>query len=159
MAVLVLPLGADRKERAVLVVSELTTNAFVHAGGVLYLHIFQYDSGIRLEVADASPRRPGPIKANLTSGRGLQMVEALARAWGGPKPWGKVVWAELNKRCAAHRLWPRPASQSVTSALPSSGSTPNSPIGVPMSSGTSVVVLALSTSPLKNGGATAGTRT
>ena len=59
-AVLVLPLGADRKERAVLVVSELTTNAIVHAGGVLYLQVFQYDSGIRLEVADASPRRPGP---------------------------------------------------------------------------------------------------
>jgi two-component sensor histidine kinase len=96
-AVLVLPLGSDRKERAVLVVSELTTNAIVHAGGVLYLQVFQYDSGVRLEVADASPRRPGPIKVNLTSGRGLQMVEALARAWGwAPKPWGKVVWAELE---------------------------------------------------------------
>ena len=96
-AVLVLPLGTDRKERAMLVVSELTTNAIVHAGGVLYLQIFLYDSGARVEVADASPSRPGPIKVNLTSGRGLQMVEALATTWGwAPKPWGKVVWAELE---------------------------------------------------------------
>ncbi len=96
-AVLALPLEQDRKERALLVVSELTTNAIVHAGGVLYLQVRHNDGQIRVEVADASARLPGPIKVNLTSGRGLLMVEALAKAWGSePRSWGKVVWAELE---------------------------------------------------------------
>lgn len=96
-AVLALPLAEDRKERAVLVVSELATNAFVHAGGVLYLQVRYDDGQVRVEVADASPRLPGPVKVNLTSGRGLLMVDVLAKAWGSePRSWGKVVWAELE---------------------------------------------------------------
>jgi two-component sensor histidine kinase len=95
-AVLALPLDDEDKERAVLVVSELTTNAIVHAGGVVYLQIFRDGGHLRIEVADASPKPAGPIKVNLTSGRGLQMVEALSTNWGSElRSWGKVVWAEL----------------------------------------------------------------
>jgi anti-sigma regulatory factor (Ser/Thr protein kinase) len=95
-AVLALPVDDDRKEQALLVVSELATNAIVHAGGVLYLQLWHADGHIRIEVADSSAKVPGPVKVYLTSGRGLQMVEALATAWGSePRPWGKVVWAEL----------------------------------------------------------------
>jgi anti-sigma regulatory factor (Ser/Thr protein kinase) len=96
-AVLALPLDDEHKERALLVVSELTTNAIVHAGGVLYLQVFYYHGRVRVEVADTSPKPPGPVKVNLTSGRGLQMVEALSKAWGSElRPWGKVVWACLE---------------------------------------------------------------
>jgi len=96
-AVLALPVDDDSKERALLVVSELATNAIVHAGGVLYLQLYHAGGHIRIEVADASPKAPGPVKVYLTSGRGLQMVESLASAWGSePRPWGKVVWAELD---------------------------------------------------------------
>ncbi len=95
-AVLALPLADDEKERAVLVVSELTANAIVHAGGVVYLQIFRAGGHLRIEVADASPKPAGPVKVNLTSGRGLQMVEALTTNWGSElRSWGKVVWAEL----------------------------------------------------------------
>jgi two-component sensor histidine kinase len=96
-AVLALPLDDDRKERAVLVVSELATNAIVHAGGILSLYLRQHDCHLRIEVADASPALPRPAKVSLTSGRGLKMVEALATAWGSePQPWGKIVWADLD---------------------------------------------------------------
>lgn len=95
-AVQALTLDDEEKERAVLVVSELTTNAIVHAGGVVYLQIVRDGNHVRIEVADASPTPAGPVKVNLTSGRGLQMVEALAKNWGYElRSWGKVVWAEL----------------------------------------------------------------
>lgn len=90
-------LDDDLKERAVLVVSELATNAIVHGGGVLYLQVFRSHGHLRIEVADASPKLPGRVKVNITSGRGLQMVDVLANAWGSEaRPWGKVVWAELD---------------------------------------------------------------
>jgi anti-sigma regulatory factor (Ser/Thr protein kinase) len=92
-----MPLDDALKERAVLVVSELATNAIVHGGGVLYLEIFRSNGRLRVEVADASPKLPGRVKVNVTSGRGLRMVDVLADAWGSePRPWGKVVWAELG---------------------------------------------------------------
>jgi anti-sigma regulatory factor (Ser/Thr protein kinase) len=92
-----MPFGEDRMERALLVVSELTTNAIVHAGGVLYLQFSHGDGLLHIEVADASATLSRPGKVDPTSGRGLQMVEALARAWGWePRSWGKVVWAELD---------------------------------------------------------------
>jgi anti-sigma regulatory factor (Ser/Thr protein kinase) len=95
--VLALPLDEERKERTVLVVSELAANAILHAGGVLSLRV-QYDqSRIRVEVADASPVFPGPVKVSTMSGRGLQLIEALAETWGAERrPWGKIVWAELE---------------------------------------------------------------
>src|SRR5215469_15980197 len=58
-AVLALPLDDEHKERAVLVVSELTTNAIVHAGGVVYLQIFSEGGQVRIEVADASSTPAG----------------------------------------------------------------------------------------------------
>jgi anti-sigma regulatory factor (Ser/Thr protein kinase) len=95
--VLAMPLNDDLKERAMLVVSELATNAIVHGGGVLYLQFLRRAGCVRVEVADASPKLPGRVKVNLTSGRGLQMVDVLASAWGAElQPWGKVVWAELD---------------------------------------------------------------
>jgi anti-sigma regulatory factor (Ser/Thr protein kinase) len=96
-AVLALPLDEDRKERAVLVVSELAGNAILHAGGVLWLQIFHDDSRTRVEVADASQSLPGPVDAGGMSGRGLQLIGAFAKTWGAePRSWGKVVWAEIE---------------------------------------------------------------
>lgn len=85
---------------AVLLVSELVTNAIRHAGGSrcdLTLHLS--DGVLRVEVRDESPRpparrAPGPDD---TSGRGLVLIDSLAAQWGtqpGPGR-GKVVWFEL----------------------------------------------------------------
>jgi two-component sensor histidine kinase len=96
-AILALPLDEDRKERAVLVVSELAGNAILHAGGVLWLQISHDQHRTRVEVADASQVLPGPVDAGAMSGRGLQLIEAFAKSWGAePRPWGKVVWAEVE---------------------------------------------------------------
>jgi len=96
-AVVALPLDEERKERAVLVVSELAGNAILHAGGVLWLQIFHDESRTRVEVADASHVLPGPVDASAMSGRGLQLIDAFAKAWGAePRSWGKVVWAEIE---------------------------------------------------------------
>jgi two-component sensor histidine kinase len=96
-AILALPLDEDRKERAVLVVSELAGNAILHAGGVLWLRISHDDRRTRVEVADASHVLPGPVDAGAMSGRGLQLIDAFAKSWGAQqRSWGKVVWAEVE---------------------------------------------------------------
>jgi anti-sigma regulatory factor (Ser/Thr protein kinase) len=98
VAVLALPLDEERKERAVLIVSELAANAILHAGGVLSLRVQHDQRRVRLEVADASPVLPGPVKVSTMSGRGLQLIEALAEAWGAERrSGGKIVWAELEQ--------------------------------------------------------------
>ena len=59
-----MPFDEDRKERAVLVVSELTTNAIVHAGGVLYLQ-FSHGDGYSTSKW-RTPRRRFPARSRST---------------------------------------------------------------------------------------------
>lgn len=83
---------------AQLVVSELVTNAVVHAGVALELRLTFGDT-LRLEVVDPATATPQPRSAEPTdtSGRGLAVVAALSVAWGiTPHPAGQVVWAELS---------------------------------------------------------------
>jgi anti-sigma regulatory factor (Ser/Thr protein kinase) len=83
-----------------LVVSELATNACVHAKTPFTLSLARTGvSTIMVEVADEDPRSPTvsvpPLDA--WSGRGLPIVVALARRWGVRiLADGKVVWAELD---------------------------------------------------------------
>jgi PAS domain S-box-containing protein len=91
---------------AELVVSELVTNALLHAGPpvVVGVGVAATDDGVRVEVHDTSralPVRPLADDAGMT-GRGLAIVDALASRWGvEPLPDGKVVWAELNAQSVA----------------------------------------------------------
>ncbi|GHE06205.1 ATP-binding protein [Streptomyces alanosinicus] len=88
---------------AVLVTSELVTNALVHTAGdriVCRLHDTADRTRIEVEDREGGPalpvaRRPGPEDPH---GRGLLLVEALSRDWGvTPIPGrpARVVWAEL----------------------------------------------------------------
>jgi serine/threonine-protein kinase RsbW len=91
-------------DSAVLLVSELVTNAIQHAGpdGSATVLRLEYAGGwLRIEVHDASPHVPRPrIPDGLDeSGFGLMLVDAMAAKWGVQHTAaGKAVWAELDTR-------------------------------------------------------------
>jgi DNA-binding NarL/FixJ family response regulator len=82
-----------------LLVSELVTNAVVHARSDVEVSVAVAPDRIRVGVFDSSRqlpvrREPGP---EATSGRGLVMLDALAAAWGTEfAPGGKSVWFEVR---------------------------------------------------------------
>ena len=81
-----------------LVVSELATNACVHAHSPFTVSLQRAGSRVRVEVTDEDPAPAvvGP-PSHGSSGRGMQIVAALAREWGvaGRHP-GKAVWAVVD---------------------------------------------------------------
>ncbi len=85
-------------EDARLVLSELVTNAVIHARSPFSVSVGAGDSTVRLAVHDQSPAQPSMSEPDpLTpSGRGLQLISALSSAWGVERrPPGKVIWAEV----------------------------------------------------------------
>ncbi|MEU4170275.1 SpoIIE family protein phosphatase [Streptomyces sp. NPDC026665] len=96
---------ADIVDDAVVLTSELVTNAVVHAGTSADVLCLRSDDGVRIEVADRYPEREIPLQAaaiNMGSpdregGRGLQLCAALARRWGVDyTPTHKRVWFQLD---------------------------------------------------------------
>ncbi|HEX8003446.1 MAG TPA: SpoIIE family protein phosphatase [Mycobacteriales bacterium] len=92
-------------EVAVLLTSELVTNAVRHAAGDLRLRILRRPGGLRVEVHDrdatALPqlvaRSPDGSDDLAEGGRGLQLVAELASRWGVETlAGGKQVWFELD---------------------------------------------------------------
>ncbi len=82
-----------------LLVTELVTNAVLHARTEITVALELRDEVLRIRVADGSPRRPqlrGP-STDATTGRGLGLVEQLSRSWGVDSlADGKSVWVELG---------------------------------------------------------------
>ncbi|HVA60384.1 MAG TPA: ATP-binding protein [Mycobacteriales bacterium] len=81
-----------------LVLSELATNAVLHASTPFTVTLILSDGSLRLEVRDGSSRRPGVRNygPDATTGRGLALVRDVSRAWGTHRDaGGKVVWSEL----------------------------------------------------------------
>ena len=85
-------------EDAVLLTSELATNAVIHAQSPFDVTVRRQDGVLRVAVADDLHRLP-ILRENPTGvgGRGLRLVQALASDWGcEPVPGdGKVVWFEV----------------------------------------------------------------
>ncbi|MFF3846748.1 SpoIIE family protein phosphatase [Streptomyces sp. NPDC002328] len=90
---------ADAMDAALLVVSELVTNALVHTDGRVRLDLGLISHRLRLAVTDASPRtpvKPPGLTWEATGGRGILLVEAVSDAWGTvPVSGGKQVWSEI----------------------------------------------------------------
>ncbi|CAL9293595.1 MULTISPECIES: SpoIIE family protein phosphatase [Streptomyces] len=96
---------ADIVDDAVVLTSELVTNAVVHAGTSADVLCLRSDEGVRIEVADRYPEREIPLQGaavNMGSpdregGRGLQLCAALAGRWGVEyTPTHKTVWFQLD---------------------------------------------------------------
>jgi MEDS: MEthanogen/methylotroph, DcmR Sensory domain len=81
-----------------LVVTELATNAVLHAGSAFSVSLTLSDGAIRISVSDTLPLGANGVDQQLTaaSGHGLGVVAAMATRWGVETvPSGKAVWAEL----------------------------------------------------------------
>ena len=92
-------------EDVALVVSELASNAVLHARTHFTVSAARLGQGLRVEVADLDPTRPGPaaekfedlMAVRSMTGRGLALVAATSDRWGcDPARGGKVVWAEVG---------------------------------------------------------------
>ncbi|WP_405985620.1 ATP-binding protein [Streptomyces sp. NBC_00872] len=105
---------SELEDSAVLIVSELLSNARLHARvtpeQTIETRYFRSSGALRIEVHDGSPERPQPRMPDPAAldGRGLLLVDALADEWGvadraGP---GKMIWASLSVRSAAERNAP-----------------------------------------------------
>lgn len=91
-----------RTDDALLVVSELVTNAVRHAGTDVVLNVVVHPDRIHIEVSDGADDLPiitsGGPDSSRPDGRGLVIVAALAINWGVtrmPDRPGKTVWADI----------------------------------------------------------------
>jgi anti-sigma regulatory factor (Ser/Thr protein kinase) len=90
--------------RLAALVSELATNAILHAETPFSVIVSRDSSWIRVSVRDGSPAVPvrkdyGPQHP---TGRGLMIVESMADRWGvDTDADGKTVWVEIDHRVPA----------------------------------------------------------
>jgi anti-sigma regulatory factor (Ser/Thr protein kinase) len=87
---------------ATLLVSEIVSNAVIHAGSEMILTLDRDRMGVHVEVEDhgtGQPVAPDPAAPvpDGPSGRGLKIVSELASAWGVRSTRdGKAVWFDLT---------------------------------------------------------------
>ena len=124
--------GPDLVGDALLCLSELVTNALLHAGGSICVEITATSTALRLEVTDGMSLAESPdlsadahARAGLVgdaareTGRGLSIVAQLSHAWGvAPatlegRP-AKMVWAELVASVDDEPLEGRPAEATAS---------------------------------------------
>ena len=89
----------DLVDAALVVTSELATNATLHAQTGFTVVVLRDGPRLRIEVHDGSQRLPRRKRYSDESatGRGLPLVEALSTLAGADRTEaGKVVWAELG---------------------------------------------------------------
>jgi anti-sigma regulatory factor (Ser/Thr protein kinase) len=97
------------RDAGTLVVSELVTNAVVHACSPITLRVTSMPRTLRVAVTDGSDRPPSPRRRRsdrpiatdrdpADHGRGLTIVERVAQQWGcepSVQTPGKTVWCNL----------------------------------------------------------------
>jgi anti-sigma regulatory factor (Ser/Thr protein kinase) len=94
-------LGEDHRYDVVLVATELVSNVLDHTPGTGRLRIFRHNARceITIEVDDRSSAQPvhGQSRLGGSRGRGIVVVDNLAREWGTrPRPdGGKTVFASV----------------------------------------------------------------
>jgi anti-sigma regulatory factor (Ser/Thr protein kinase) len=89
---------------AMLVATELVTNAMLHGGGCTSLAAVFDSRTLRLEVGDRAslPPQKHHYEEGAATGRGLYLVDALSAVWGWEaQAAGKLVWAEIGSPSSA----------------------------------------------------------
>jgi anti-sigma regulatory factor (Ser/Thr protein kinase) len=88
--------GADA-DAAALLASELAANALIHANSGFEVRIPENGEAFRVEIVNDAPEMLVALREPTDeSGRGLHIVNTLARRWGTEvKESEKVVWFEL----------------------------------------------------------------
>ena len=109
--------AADAAWAAVQVVSELATNAVVHAATSFTVTVVVDDGLVRVAVTDAKPFAAATqrhFSDYTTTGRGLRLVERVSRSWGvDTSQTSKTVWCEIVRTT--------PGGQPKTSSAPEPG--------------------------------------
>ncbi|MFF7244500.1 ATP-binding protein [Embleya sp. NPDC008237] len=110
----------DRVAPAVLVLSELLTNAQLYTDGEVALALRRTRRGARLSVTDTDPRMPtrrdtGPEHEG---GFGLHILDTITTDWGvRTHRGGKTVWADIDAPTAAASHRPRRSSARARTSL------------------------------------------
>ncbi len=93
-----------RLDELLLCVSEVVTNAVLHARSAVSMVLTRTGDNVRVEVHDDDPtmpvrRNPAP---ETPTGRGLLLLDRLTARWGAsPSARGKVVWFDFDMEAAA----------------------------------------------------------
>ena len=92
--------GYQHIEDAVtLTVTELVTNAVVHAHSAATVTLLDHRGGVQVRVQDEDPMAPelqSPTPDE-SGGRGMVLIDALSDQWGvEPAPPGKIVWLDIT---------------------------------------------------------------
>jgi anti-sigma regulatory factor (Ser/Thr protein kinase) len=108
VSVLISDLPEELRDAANLMVSELATNALVHASSGFDVDVDRTEAAVRISVTDQGSGRPERQSPNSSEphGRGLQIVEALSDDWGtsSSAETGKTVWFQISlRRAGDHR--------------------------------------------------------
>lgn len=88
---------------AALLVSELVTNALLHARTDMVVAVLLPGGAVRVEVRDGSQAVPvtRSYLPDASTGRGMILIAELADQWGcDVGPAGKAVWFELTRAAA-----------------------------------------------------------
>jgi anti-sigma regulatory factor (Ser/Thr protein kinase) len=97
----------DAKLEALVIASELVTNAVVHGGEPITLEVAIRDDALRVEVRDGDEHAAVVARRRedrgVMTGRGLMIVESLAQQWGvRTRAGGKSVWADIDLSPSEH---------------------------------------------------------
>jgi PAS domain S-box-containing protein len=90
----------DLVQTAILLTSEVVTNALLHAGTDIDVVARVDATGLRVEISDGSPHLPSPRRyaATAGTGRGLLMLESMVDDWGVNRHRaGKTVWFRISR--------------------------------------------------------------
>lgn len=92
---------ADARHAVLLLISELVTNAVIHARSTVTVDLDVTDEGpVLVRVHDESTIRPtarGP-QSDVPGGRGMHLLESLAARWGVEASGsGKSIWFEVDR--------------------------------------------------------------